>query len=516
MKKNQGLGKVGWKLQLVVLVVGVILGLGGDWAGATETITTENLLKNPGAEEYDYGTYTPAGTTTVYGEYIPKYWTDKNKNHEFRSRTELNYDGRKLIPNNGTYFFGMNGDNINNYAYQYVDVSTYATDIDEGNGTATFSGWLAEIINDKVKLIMAFCRQDKTEIERHNTGFQDHDDWKQYTIIKQIPKDTRFIYIEMLGERNEGQNCYAGEFDDLNLTLTYPKPPASKLEVIEPADKNLNFGDMYLAGNGSTKEYNKARKKTLKFKNAGDAGTTLNWKITTSSNEIKFSTEDLSGDLSAGQGKGIDVWVENLGSGNFTGWIKINDVTINVSAPVYDPAELSLPSWQLGTNDKVNVGKNQSISLYVSVSKGISYPGAKAAGYGWKKAASLTPDEITVNNFDSTTGWVKQYTFSESGNHTVYAASFETANDKKIVGKLLEIPIRAWNLPEVSNTPTGTTSWKNDKYVGVKGSSVTLQSTGVTKNNDSSESIAKFIWDLNNDWSNTELTQTAGQSASKS
>ena len=81
----------------------------------------------------------------------------------------------------------------------------------------------------------------------------------------------------------------------------------------------------------------------------------------------------------------------------------------------------------------------------------------------------------------------------------------------------MEIPVRAWNRPEVENTPpqaniaAGDVSWFNGKYAGVKGQPVRLMADGSTKNSDQNETITKYLWSFDPDWDTVELEQPAGE-----
>ncbi|PIP40680.1 hypothetical protein COX18_05940 [Candidatus Desantisbacteria bacterium CG23_combo_of_CG06-09_8_20_14_all_40_23] len=501
MKKYQGWEKIGFKQMLVGLAVGMILMVGGNWAWATETVTTDNLLKNPGAKDgmNDWINNNPSGTFTARYSGYSGVCFDCNT-----AKTENNYM----------------------YMYQDVDVSKYATDIDRGDVTVNFEGYFRSGDDrDYGQYQICFIDQAGNTIANENaaTGWDNNTNstWEKKTIGKILPVKTRKIRIYVEAKTTSTSSYCEVYFDEMSLTITYPKPPESKLEIIEPADKRFAFGDMYSVRNGSTKKYNKALKKTLKFKNAGDPGMTLDWKITASSDEIKFSTEELSGELSTGQSKSIDVWVENLGGGGiFTGHIDFNGgPTIWVSAPVHKTSEVSLVAPAKMSNNRVNVGINGSVNFKIKRSACPFYSGAVGAGYGWKKSDELTTQEIlelTAADFNATTDPEKSYMFSDIGNQIVYAASFETVDNKKVVGELLRIDVYVWEIPSVNDTPGTTSSWYSNynKYVGIKGQPVYLQATGRTNSPNLSGSIAKFIWDFDNDWDTIEKEQTAGEQVS--
>lgn len=137
MKKYYGLlKKVGLKYMLVVLAVGGILGLWANWAGAVVSVTTDNLLVNPGAENGTTGWTSDCKTLGAYGY--------------------LECEGEKIYPHSGSclFYFGTVGEYF--HAWQWVDISKYITDPAlVGTITAKITG-VVSTYNDEVTPILYF------------------------------------------------------------------------------------------------------------------------------------------------------------------------------------------------------------------------------------------------------------------------------------------------------------------------------------------------------------------------
>ncbi len=505
LKKYYGLvKKMGLKCGLLLLAVVGILGLWADWAGA-KVFTTDNLIKNPDAEN---------GTNDWVKE--PVADTDF---HTYSGVTG------KLSPHKGGALFNVGGYHIDNQltgvVYQEIDISKYVDEAINNEVKLTFKGWFTD--DDD---------RDDTKIEIPEISFSknvstNNYTWECATITDAVvATGTKKIKIKMKASNNQGSHSdyFDGYFDDLSLTLTYERP-VGELEVTT-SDWDYEFGNIYIPKNATTKEYNQ-KKFSFKLKNIGDTDSVTNWQFernTDKANIVRWDKE--SGDLKGGESETVEVYVEPAATGNLEDafWIHYDDVKwkyyLKVSASVYDTTKISYAGPGMGTNNKVNVGLNGSVNFDVNKSGGPFNPDAAFGGYFWKKSAKLNVDEqneLMPNDFDVTTNHVKTYSFSDPGEYTLYCAAKETIGSKQIVGDLLEITVRVWKLPKVSDTPETTSSWYADskKYVGVKGQSVYLKATGTTgANGDSSEKVAKFIWDFDNDWDTIEKEQTAGQSVS--
>ncbi|MFH1860539.1 MAG: PKD domain-containing protein, partial [bacterium] len=494
MNKYHGLMKKGLELMGAVIV---LLTLWANWAGAVTTITTDNLLVNPGAEEGTTTGWSADSTFLAYGAITCE------------GQTITTYAGNRL------FYFGEQGASSN--AWQWVDISNYMTNkMLVGSITAKITG-VVSTYNDEVSPILYFYGSS-TEITSHYTTYKPCMTWSSFDISAVVPANAQQIKILVRTNRPSGQNWNWSVFDDMKLTLTYSEKE-SKIKVIEPADGRHDFGNIYVDINGSIREFNKSKKMTIKFENNGDVP--VNWDIPQSTWWVRFSKNQ--GTLGTGSTDSIElVPLDRIsGPSHFNNMLQINNNkdAVRLLSTSYNPAEVSYYWPRKGTNEKVNVGLNGSVIFNV-MSSTPSFPGAKVTGYGWKRSDKLSDDEIsklTPADFDVTSDANKCYTFSDLGNHIIYAASLETVEGKKILGRLTNIPVHVWVLPKVDDKP-GTTNpsyWRNDKYVGVKDQFVYLRAAGVTGNNgDSSENVEKFIWDFDNDWDTIEKEQIATESVS--
>ncbi|MEK7812577.1 MAG: peptidase inhibitor family I36 protein, partial [Candidatus Desantisbacteria bacterium] len=273
----------------------------------------------------------------------------------------------------------------------------------------------------------------------------------------------------------------------------------------------FDFGNVYLASNQSTKDYNYSKKKLFKFKNSGDSDTKLNWDISGPS-WVKFSVT--SGDLSGQAEQTIEVWLEPTGgTGTYNGTITFistrGDVDIPVSATAYQVTQLSFVAPEKGANGKVNVAENESVQYEVKANGPFNPEATLAAsGYRWK---------MDTADFGNLSDPKKSHTFQTSGLYDAYCISCEKSNNIEVRSDELEIPIRVWIRPTVSNTPPqsaiddGLVSWYDNKYIGVRGEPVYLMATGQKGSGEESETITKYIWDFDNDWRTIELEQSPDQ-----
>lgn len=496
MKKIQGLKKVGLKHWLVML--GVILGLWGSWAEAGEMVTTENLIKNPGAEN---------DTTS---------WTTSN----FTAWASHEHDNwPKITPRSGARFFASNGSNVTCSMYQDIDVKKYATATKDGIVTMTFKGYIASPDDRDWGLIEVVAHPEGKGTWSSGAQYYKDGNWHEHTPAKNVtlPKGTEFIRVWMKASNTGTSEFVNSYFDDMELTLTYPKPPASELEITEGKD-GFNFGNLYVQTNknSSTGEYNKEQKKTLKFKNSGTAD--MNWEIV-----VDYAPWDrvskMSGNLPVGAIDTVDVWIEpNVGADGqqHNRWITLkptvdSEIKLSETVKTYLPINPPTFAWPgKGSNDRVNVAVNESVTFYVNKPNDPTFPGATFGGYLWKKVTGPLSNselyELKTSGFDATTDSKKSYMFSETGNYTIYCAAYENNGDKKIRSEVIEIPVSVWKRPTVNDTPPATstaftTYWRDKRYVGFKGEYVSFEANGSTQNNDWNEKIEKYIWDFDNNWS---------------
>lgn len=159
-----------------------------------------------------------------------------------------------------------------------------------------------------------------------------------------------------------------------------------------------------------------------------------------------------------------------------------------------------------GSNNKVNVAVNRSAKFTATAANGST--GVNISGFLWQK---VTGSADAGTAFESTTVGEKNYTFSDVGNYRIYCKSVDA---KGVESNLTYIDVVAWNPPIVKDTPpqtaitNKTVSWYAGKYVGVINQDTYLMADGqLGSNNPTGESIDKFIWDFDNNWSSIEKTQ---------
>ncbi|MDI6777475.1 MAG: LamG domain-containing protein [Syntrophales bacterium] len=473
MKMYRSLKRMGFGLMGAVMMV---LVLGADWACAGDVVTG-NLIKNP----------------------IPNtnmnYWITSNG---FTRQHDVYWRFRGG---------GQGGGGVWSDAYQDVDVSQYVGAIDGKCVQMSFSGWVRGQRQDSWPnntddgwFEITFYDGSGNELGKYPTNWH-NGDWTKFEIKdKPLPEGTRKIRVKMAAHRNYGENQVDAWFYDPCLVLRAPK-----VEVITPSG-GFDFGNVYLATNDSAKAYNKSQKKTLIFKNTGDALTKQSWSISSSPYMwIKFSKS--SGELGGGMTENVDVWVEPPEGyehtdyrdyfGNFNLTLPFEEIGVSVSARAYDLIlKPTYVSPAQGANSRVNVALNANVRFEVASGGNPVFPGATLAGYQWK-----LPGNSDFGN--PITNPQKNTSFSDAGEYTLYC---RTIDSKGVWSGSLTIPVRAWNRPEVKNTPpqSADVSWYNGKYVGVVGKPVYLMADANLNGN---EAIEKYLWDMNDNWA----TQTAGQ-----
>ena len=288
----------------------------------------------------------------------------------------------------------------------------------------------------------------------------------------------------------------------------------------------LELGNIYFATNESAKNYNRTEGKTFTIKHRGFG--TLHWEM---SSPDWLKADFITGDLKHDESREIKVWGEPpsppsaVDGDHYLGNITItltytNDTaggivtgtqpatkTINVTATAYHAATINLVSPTKGENEKVNVAVKQSVSFKVGAVDP-PYPGTTVT-YQWRK------DPPKGTGFNETTGPEKNYTFADPGDFTVFG---KVVDSNGVESDLLPISVRAWNPPTLSDTPPqaaideGVVSWYDGKYVGVQGEPIRLQADAELNNSsDSTESIAEYLWDFDNNRNTVELYQPANE-----
>ena len=309
-----------------------------NWSLDFSRADTDNLITNPGAEN--------STSSNLNG------WENGGTAFTFRLSTSGSHSGNK-------YFYGGDS-NAESYAYQDIDVSSYSSDIDAGNVTATYSGGIRDYNgSDEGILELYFYDASMGELGYHHSGWRSHVDWKRYVIEdKSLPTGTRTVRVRMRAKRYSGSNN-DGYFDDLRLTL----------------------------------------------------------KWTSCQGEAKFSPSN--GSLDKDVSQTVTTWLEGFSGnpGDRSGLVVLSTgrgyAEIDVSAEAWRITQISHNSPEKGSNDKVNVALNDSVSLVLNSTT--THPDATVV-YRWQKRSA---GEDPGSGFDQTDGVEKYYSFTDPGGYTI-------------------------------------------------------------------------------------------------
>jgi hypothetical protein len=167
--------------------------------------TGQNLIVNPGAEILPL---TTNGWTIVTG-----FWTGSNTSQG------------EQVPHSGTYHFYAGDNSGTSELYQDIDVSSMATDIDAGNASFSFQGWINNfsLNNDEGRIRVEYRNASGVVLQTYDTMEQFVLVWTQYTDTRNAPANTRKIRIRLTTRRISGTGS-DGYFDDLSLTVALPAP----------------------------------------------------------------------------------------------------------------------------------------------------------------------------------------------------------------------------------------------------------------------------------------------------
>ena len=309
-----------------------------NWSLGFSRADTDNLITNPGAEN--------STSLDLNG------WENDGTAFTARWSPSGSHSGNK-------YFYG--GDNnAESYAYQDIDVSSYSSEIDAGNMTATYSGGIRNYNgSDEGILELYFYDASMNELTYHHSGWHSHVDWKRYAIEdKLLPTGTRTVRVRMRAKRYSGSNN-DGYFDDLRLTL----------------------------------------------------------KWTSCQGEAKFSPSN--GSLDKDVSQTVTTWLEGFSGnpGDRSGLVVLSTgrgyAEIDVSAEAWRITQISHNSPEKGSNDKVNVALNDSVSLVLNSTT--THPDATVV-YRWQKRSA---GEDPGSGFDQTDGVEKYYSFTDPGGYTI-------------------------------------------------------------------------------------------------
>ena len=110
--------------------------------------------------------------------------------------------------------------------YQVIDVSSYATAIDNGNATMKFSGYMQSNDADQGRIIVQYysgTSASGTLLATYDTGLHSYQgSWQHLTDSRMAPSGTRSIKVSLEGDdqTNDGYSDVA--IDNLSLTISTP------------------------------------------------------------------------------------------------------------------------------------------------------------------------------------------------------------------------------------------------------------------------------------------------------
>ncbi len=448
---------------------------------AYDAAAGSNFLINPGGETRNLTGWTATHPAETYP--IPGIYSSGN---------------RVVSPHTGDRFFMLRGPKNTGRIQleQTVDVSGYATQIDAGQVTMTAQTWVFPYDNrDSVYLDVETLTGSNQQTKWYGSLKKKSSDkaWQTLTHEDTIPTGTRKIRVILVGLISGTSGILDGYFDDVSLTLTVqelevndvslPKSVVSGETKTGAGSSSMNFGNLYtyVSPNESAKTYNHdpARTKTFKIKNPGSGSTSLKWSITPPAGVTVSST---SGDLAAGAHENVTVKVNPTSNGTYSTTIPITtnigaSWNISVAATAYGTPTVKQAAPALGSNGKVNMGVNESLTFEIE-SDAPLHPTATVEigikGYQWQaQLAGVSPDS---------NGW------GGSNTDKTHSFSFADANSRVVYGRMLDIndvgtipvaiQVEVEDLPVVSATGGGS-GWSNSsgKYVGVERKPITLQAT---------------------------------------
>jgi len=452
---------------VVVLVITLSLAI---FAVDSFAKKTANLLTNPGAET---GSLSPWVMTDCDSTAPDDCFKVNPGTHGVKARSGNNH-------------FGGDGDDVGGAAKQVIDLSQYATYISAGSVKATFSGYMRGIgtdARDFAQLKLNFLRADGSSIgtEKETTKVKATGWTYKDIVVTSIPKDARKIEAKMYAGQGGSGGTVDGYFDDLILTLEWSEANS----YISPT--SLKFGDIYCSKRNGAKAYNEKQTKTITIKNSGDKGSVLDWKVTGEPSSATLSKT--SGRVNKSSEEKITVWVNPASSGSFSSSFKINDTTISLSATVYDTPKVT-PASDTGSNNKVNMGPNDSVKLKVK-SGNPTFPEATIKEYEWQDVQGDTPPD--TNRWAKSKGTEKEFLFSQSVIYTVYCRMVDSNG---VATDYTKIPIRVWKAPDITGG-AGTSWYGMGKYfVGVVNQPLLLQAEADLNGN---KAIAKYVWKENDE-----------------
>ncbi len=276
--------------------------------------------------------------------------------------------------------------------------------------------------------------------------------------------------------------AYVGDYWDDEFSSLKLFCPMPSVDVT-----TLDFGNLYLSDRDGAEAHNKDQSKTVTLTNNGELYTTLHWEITGVPSGVNISST--SGNLPNEPGilgfpnkkstVKITVWLNPKVAVNssFTITTSGGDIPITLKAEVYDTPVISQVAPALGSNNKVNVAINDSVTFRVTElqEEDLSFPEATIKGYQWEalRKGNTPPWDTKGSAPDSR---VKDINLNAAEEWVVHV---RVVDNNDVATPTLEIPVKVWERPIVADAPpndsdTIDSSWFTDTYVGVVGQSVEL------------------------------------------
>ncbi len=168
-------------------------------------VQAQNLVVNPGSE---------VNPTIVGWTLVSCHWVN----------------GAERPAHGGSYHFYAGGADASTCElYQDINVSAFATSIDGGFSSFSFSSWMRSysgsfgVFNDRGRALVEYRDAASTVLSTYDTGLQGSTSWIQYSDTRVAPAGTRTIRIRLLSDATINSDS-DGYFDDISLTHTTTLP----------------------------------------------------------------------------------------------------------------------------------------------------------------------------------------------------------------------------------------------------------------------------------------------------
>lgn len=178
-------------------------------AFSTSTTVSANLILNPGNEQALI-----AGEIPNWTEVVGSNWTQRSSNP---------------APYEGDHYFFAGSGPLGELA-QLVDVSAYASTIDNGTQSFTFEGYVRSFNQsspDTTRIVLEYLDIGSSLLDSFDSGeFSNRNSWDLVTDTRFAPTATRSVNVRLISDRNSGSNN-DGYFDALSLTANSVPVPSS-------------------------------------------------------------------------------------------------------------------------------------------------------------------------------------------------------------------------------------------------------------------------------------------------